>query len=69
MPAADEALIVTGLAASRSGGDGKTFKLVTGGGAFVIPVLQKAQYLGLAADRALLEVEGVDAQSITNAAT
>jgi flotillin len=64
VPAADEALIVTGFAASRSGTEGKTFKIVTGGGAFVIPVLQKAQYLGLAADKALLEVEGVDSQKI-----
>jgi uncharacterized membrane protein YqiK len=64
VPSADEALIVTGFAASRKGTDGKTFKIVTGGGAFVIPVLQKAQYLGLAADKALLEVEGVDAQKI-----
>jgi flotillin len=64
VPAADEALIVTGFAASRSGSEGKTFKIVTGGGAFVLPVLQKAQYLGLAADKALLEVEGVDSQKI-----
>jgi flotillin len=64
VPSADEALIVTGFAASRSSAEGKTFKIVTGGGAFVIPVLQKAQYLGLAADKALLEVEGVDAQKI-----
>ncbi len=64
VPSADEALIVTGFAASRSGTDGKTFKIITGGGAFVIPVLQKAQYLGLAADKALLEVEGVDSQKI-----
>ena len=32
VPAADEALIVTGFAASRSGAEGKTFKIVTGGG-------------------------------------
>ncbi len=31
VPAADEALIVTGFAASRSGSEGKTFKIVTGG--------------------------------------
>jgi flotillin len=75
VPAADEALIVTGFAAKgrsaeRSGderaarGSGRTFKIVTGGGALVLPVLQKAQYLGLAADKALLEVEGVDTQKI-----
>ena len=41
VPAADEALIVTGFAASRSGTEGKTFKIVTGGGAFVIPVRRR----------------------------
>ena len=30
----------------------------------VVPVLQKAQYLGMSADKALLEVEGVDSQKI-----
>ena len=64
VPAADEALIVTGLAAKGRGTNGRTFKIVTGGGALVLPVLQKAQYLGLAADKALLEVEGVDMQKI-----
>lgn len=42
----------------------KTFKIVTGGGAFVIPVLQKAQYLTLRADSADLDVTGVDKQKI-----
>ena len=30
----------------------------------MIPALQKAQYLSMKADKALLEVEGVDAQKI-----
>ena len=47
----------------RAVGD-RIFKIVTGGGAFVVPVMQKAQYLGMSADKALLEVEGVDAQKI-----
>jgi flotillin len=65
VPAADQALIVTGLATGGSQAtDGRTFKIVTGGGAFVMPVLQKAQYLSLQADKALLEVEGVDSQKI-----
>src|SRR3954467_11544944 len=64
VPAADEALIVTGFAAKGRGIDGRTFKIVTGGGALVLPVLQKAQYLSLTADKALLEVEGVDTQKI-----
>jgi flotillin len=42
----------------------KTFKIVTGGGKLVIPVLQKAQYLSLRADAAELEVTGVDKQKI-----
>src|SRR5215216_1383695 len=64
VPAADEALIVTGFAAKGRSTNGRTFKIVTGGGALVLAVLQKAQYLGLKADKALLEVEGVDTQKI-----
>jgi flotillin len=64
VPAADEALIVTGFAAKGKSTNGRTFKIVTGGGALVLPVLQKAQYLSLTADKALLEVEGVDTQKI-----
>src|SRR5688572_80965 len=64
VPAADEALIVTGLGARKAAPGGKVFKIVTGGGALVLPVLQKAQYLSLKADKAILEVEGVDQQKI-----
>ena len=64
VPAADQALIVTGLGASGASSAGRTFKIVTGGGAMVIPALQRAQYLSLQADKALLEVEGVDSQKI-----
>jgi uncharacterized membrane protein YqiK len=64
VPAADQALIVTGFGARRASPDGKVFKIVTGGGAFVVPVAQKAQYLTLKADKAILEVEGVDRQKI-----
>ena len=64
VPAADEALIITGVGVKgRAVGD-RIFKIITGGGAFVVPVLQKAQYLGMSADKALLEVEGVDSQKI-----
>src|SRR3954464_7863810 len=65
VPAADEALIITGVGAR--GGEttgGKVFKIVTGGGALVLPIVQKAQYLSLKADKAILEVEGVDTQKI-----
>ena len=64
VPAADQALIVTGLGVKGATSAGKTFKIVTGGGAFVIPALQKVQYLSMKADKALLEVEGVDSQKI-----
>jgi uncharacterized membrane protein YqiK len=65
VPAADQALIITGLGAKGGAvSGGKTFKIVTGGGAMVLPVLQKAQYLSLQADKAILEVEGVDTQKI-----
>ena len=64
VPAADEALIITGAGARKASPDGKVFKIVTGGGALVLPVLQKAQYLSLKADKAILEVDGVDQQKI-----
>jgi flotillin len=66
VPAADQALIVTGIGAKGGAvsGSSKTFKIITGGGALVIPTLQKAQYLSLQADKAILDVEGVDSQKI-----
>ncbi len=64
VPAADEALIVTGFGARRAAPEGKVFRIITGGGAMVIPILQKAQYLSLKADKAILEVDGVDQQKI-----
>src|SRR3954449_5697207 len=66
VPAADQALIVTGAGTkgAAAGTEGRTYKIVTGGGALVVPVLQKAQYLSMKADKAILEVEGVDSQKI-----
>jgi flotillin len=66
VPAADQALIITGAGAkgASAGTGGRTYKIVTGGGALVIPVIQKAQYLSMKADKALLEVDGVDSQKI-----
>jgi flotillin len=64
VPAADEALIITGFGVKGKAVADRIFKIVTGGGAFVVPVMQKAQYLGMSADKALLEVEGVDSQKI-----
>jgi uncharacterized membrane protein YqiK len=49
VPSADEALIVTGLGIKgRAVGD-RIFKIVTGGGAFVFPVLHKAQQSAISA--------------------
>jgi flotillin len=53
-----------GQPTAQAAASSKTFKIVTGGGAFVIPALQKAQYLSLRADAAELEVQGVDKQKI-----
>src|SRR3954447_8719572 len=66
VPAADQALIVTGggTKGQTAGTEGRTYKIITGGGALVIPVLQKAQYLSMKADKAILDVEGVDSQKI-----
>ena len=64
VPAADETLIITGLGARGAKAGAKTFKVVTGGGALVLPILQKAQFLSLRASSAILDVEGVDAQKI-----
>ncbi|HEX8103379.1 MAG TPA: SPFH domain-containing protein [Solirubrobacteraceae bacterium] len=65
VPAADQALIITGAGVKAAAGtEGRTYKIVTGGGALVIPVMQKAQYLSMRADKAILDVEGVDAQKI-----
>ena len=64
VPSADQALIITGFGVKgRAVGD-RIFKIITGGGALVVPVMQKAQYLSMSADKALLEVEGVDVQKI-----
>jgi flotillin len=64
VPAADQALIVTGMGSRGAEPQGKSFKIVTGGGSLVVPALQKAQYLSLKADKAILDVEGVDSQKI-----
>src|SRR4051794_9314041 len=66
VPAADQALIITGAGAkgATAGTDGRTYKIITGGGALVVPIVQKAQYLSMKADKAMLDVEGVDSQKI-----
>src|ERR1700755_108225 len=42
VPAADEALIVTGFGIKGRAVEDRIFKIVTGGGAFVVPVLPQA---------------------------
>ena len=42
VPAADQALIVTGFGVKGKAVGDRIFKIVTGGGAFVVPVMQKA---------------------------
>src|SRR3978361_2323170 len=64
VPAADQALIVTGLASKGAVDAARTFKIITGGGAFVIPALQKTQYLSLQADNAILDVWGGDSTKV-----
>ena len=61
---ADVELGPDGQPTAQAAAASKTFKIVTGGGKLVIPVLQKAQYLSLRADAAELEVTGVDKQKI-----
>src|SRR3712207_2777363 len=66
-PAADQALIIPGAGVKGrepAAHGGRTYKIVTGGGALVIPIVQRAQYLSLKADKAILDVEGVDNQKI-----
>jgi len=65
-PASRDAIEIgpDGQPTAAAAASAKTFKIITGGGAFVIPVMQKAQYLSLRADSADLEVSGVDKQKI-----
>jgi len=57
---ADIELGPDGQPTAQAAASSKTFTIVTGGGKFVIPVMQKAQYLSLRADSAELDVTGVD---------
>lgn len=64
VPRADEALIITGWGVSETSEGGRTYRIKTGSGSLVWPVFQKAQYLSLGAENAVLHVEGVDSQMI-----
>lgn len=61
VPSPDEALLISG---SKRGGDESQFKIVTGHGAFVLPILRKARYLSLALREAEIEEQCVSKQGI-----
>jgi uncharacterized membrane protein YqiK len=61
VPAPDEALLISG---SKRSGDESQFKIVTGHGAFVLPVFRKARYLSLALREAAIEEQCVSQQGI-----
>jgi flotillin len=61
VPAPDEALLISG---SKRSGDESQFRIVTGHGAFVLPVLRKARYLSLALREAQIEEQCVSQQGI-----
>jgi uncharacterized membrane protein YqiK len=61
VPAPDEALLISG---SKRSGDESQFKIVTGHGAFVLPVLRKARYLSLALREAQIDEQCVSQQGI-----
>jgi hypothetical protein len=61
VPAPDEALLISG---SKRSGDESQFKIVTGHGAFVLPVLRKARYISLALREAQIDEQCVSQQGI-----
>jgi flotillin len=61
VPAPDQALLISG---SKRGGGESQFRIVTGHGAFVLPVLRKARYLSLALRQAEIEEQCVSKQGI-----
>lgn len=61
VPAPDEALLISG---SKRGGGESQFKIVTGHGAFVLPIFRKAKYLSLALREAAIEEQCVSQQGI-----
>ncbi|MCK0093476.1 flotillin [Rhodococcus sp. HNM0563] len=61
VPAPNEALLISG---GNRGGDGAPFRVVTGQGAFVIPVLRKADILSLDLHEALIKETCVTTQGV-----
>src|SRR3954452_10558698 len=62
IPSADEALLISGSKRGREAGS--EFRVVTGHGAFVMPVFRKAAFLSLALNEAAIEEECVSEQGI-----
>ena len=61
VPAPDQALLISG---SKRGSGESQFRIVTGHGAFVLPVLRKARYLSLELRQAEIEEQCVSKQGI-----
>lgn len=61
VPAPDEALLISG---SKRSGDESQFRIVTGHGAWVVPILRKARYLSLALREAEIQEQCVSQQGI-----
>jgi uncharacterized membrane protein YqiK len=61
VPAPDQALLISG---SKRAGNESQFKIVTGHGAFVLPILRQARYLSLALREAQIEEQCVSQQGI-----
>lgn len=61
VPAPDQALLISG---SKRAGDESQFRIVTGHGAFVLPIFRQARYLSLALREAAIEEQCVSQQGI-----
>lgn len=65
VPAPNEAMIISGGKQKAVGADTLPFRIVTGHGAFVLPVLRKASFLTLAMREAVVTDDCVTKQGIT----
>ena len=61
-PAANEAMLISG---GRHGHTGAPLRVVTGHGAFVMPIFRQPRYLTLARQEAQLEERCVNSQGVT----
>jgi uncharacterized membrane protein YqiK len=65
VPAPNEAMLISGGKQKNTGDDTLPFRIVTGHGAFVMPVLRKASFLTLAMREAVVTDDCVTKQGIT----